>query len=251
MGRTCLNDCPLPAYTHDGVPQEESFAHSAALRSLAMSPAILAGVRELRPGRVPVLWATKLVTRNPLDVHLWHQDASAGDELPPFHPDHVNCYRDSVTVLLSGENMSPESGLFVVEGSESIPRNATAAAPSPISSCAEAGLPRKYCASLHQTVDSGTFWPCRQKNAHKANLRQTCQLRVADLFGRQTEEVRDDMQNWVSANRVFEKKEGKQRCWGGGGQAAERCRYSRRSRIRGFAGVRACACVYGRAHTSR
>jgi len=119
MGHTHFNDCPLPAYdVQGGLPQEQSFARSAAVRSLAMSPSILAGVQELMPGRAPVLWATKLVTRHPLDVHLWHMDASAGDELPAFHPDHEGCYRDSVTVLLSVENMSPETSLFVVEGSE-------------------------------------------------------------------------------------------------------------------------------------
>jgi quercetin dioxygenase-like cupin family protein len=202
MGQAHLNDCPLPAYVQGGLPQEEAFAHSAAVRSLAMSPSILAGVQELMPGRVPVLWATKLVTRHPLDIHLWHMDQSSGDELPAFHPDHVGCYRDSVTVLLSVENMSPESSLYVVEGSESIPRDDAPAVPSAVAGCARAGLPKQYCASLHQTIDFGTFWSCRQKGAHEADLKQACEQRVADLLGRQTDELLACVRRYDPSARV-------------------------------------------------
>jgi hypothetical protein len=189
MGLTHLNDCPFPAYVQGKPPQEEAFAYSPALRSLAMSPSILAGVQELMSGRVPVLWATKLCTRHPLDVHMWHTDASAGDQLPAFHPGHVGCYRDSVTVLLSAENMSPESSLYVIEGSESIPRDAAAAVPSAVAGCVRAGLPKRYCASLHQTVDAGHFWSCLRKNAHEDDVQKACRLRVADFFGRQTDDL--------------------------------------------------------------
>jgi hypothetical protein len=136
-----------------------------------------------------VLWSSKLCTRHLQDVFLWHKDTSAGDQLPSFHPGHVNCYRDSVTVLLSAENMSPESSLYVVEGSESIPRDATVAMPWAEAGCAGAGLPKRYCASLRHTVDSGHFWSCSRENAHEIDLRQACKLRVADLLGRQTDEM--------------------------------------------------------------